>query len=324
MSRPIRKILVIKLGALGDFVLAMAAMKKIREAHPGAHITLLTTPPYEALANLSPYFNAVEADGRPDTFGDWLTLVRRLRRAHYDRVYDLQTSSRSSSLRSALGPFPPQWSGVAVGASHRHLNKNRDHMHTLERQADQLRVAGIWPDAPVGPGDAPPPDLSWILRKFKEPRPVAGAPGPKPYALLVPGASAKRPEKRWPAEKFGQLAAAFRSRGLDVVVVGGPQESALARAIQKFNPTARDLTGRTDFAQIAVLGARSAIAVGNDTGPLHLIAAAGAPTVALFSDASDPALCGPRGHATVLHSPDLTDLPVDMVLRAAQSLLQGR
>ena len=307
MSRPIRKILVIKLGALGDFVLAMAAMKKIREAHPGAHITLLTTPPYEALANLSPYFNAVEADGRPDTFGDWLTLVRRLRRAHYDRVYDLQTSSRSSSLRSALGPFPPQWSGVAVGASHRHLNKNRDHMHTLERQADQLRVAGIWPDAPVGPGDAPPPDLSWILRKFKEPRPVAGAPGPKPYALLVPGASAKRPEKRWPAEKFGQLAAAFRSMGLDVVVVGGPQESALARAIQ-----------------IAVLGARSAIAVGNDTGPLHLIAAAGAPTVALFSDASDPALCGPRGHATVLHSPDLTDLPVDMVLRAAQSLLQGR
>ena len=180
MSRPIRKILVIKLGALGDFVLAMAAMKKIREAHPGAQITLLTTPPYEALAKLSPYFNAVEADGRPDTFGDWVTLVRRLRRAHYDRVYDLQTSSRSSSLRSALGPFPPQWSGIAVGASHRHLNKGRDLMHTLERQADQLRVAGIWPDAPTGPGEAPPPDLSWILRKFKEQRPVAGAPAPKP------------------------------------------------------------------------------------------------------------------------------------------------
>lgn len=324
MSRPIRKILVIKLGALGDFVLALAAMKQIRQAHPGAQITLLTAPAYEALAKLSPYFNAVEVDGRPETFGDWLTLVRRLRQAHYDRVYDLQTSSRSSRLRAALGPFPPQWSGIAAGASHRHLNKKRNSMHTLERQADQLQVAGIWPDAPTEPGSAPPPDLSWILRKFKEPRPMAGAPAPRPYALFVPGASAKRPEKRWPAEKFGQLAASFRAMGLDVVVVGGPQESALARAIQKFNPSVRDLTGRTDFAQIAVLGARAAIAVGNDTGPLHLIAAAGAPTLALFSNASDPALCGPRGHATVLQSPDLADLPVDMVLRAAQSLLQGR
>jgi ADP-heptose:LPS heptosyltransferase len=323
MSREIRKILVIKLGALGDFVLALAAMKRIREAHPTAHITLLTTPPYEALAKLSPYFNAVEADGRPEGFGDWWTLVKRLRKARFDRVYDLQTSNRSSSLRSALGPFPPQWSGIAVGASHRHLNKNRDTMHTLERQADQLRVAGIWPDAPTEPGSAPPPDLSWILRKFKEQRPVAGAPAPRPYAMLVPGASAKRPEKCWPVAKYGELAAAFRAAGLDVVIVGGPQESALARAIQKFNPAARDLTGRTDFAQIAVLGARAAIAVGNDTGPLHLIAAAGAPTLALFSSASDPALCGPRGHATVLQAADLNDLPVDMVLRTAQSLLQG-
>ena len=323
MSRPIRKILVIKLGALGDFVLAMAAMKKIRQSHPDAHITLLTTPPYAALATHSPYFNAVEADGRPLTFHDWWSLVKRLRKARYDRVYDLQTSSRSSSLRAALGPFPPQWSGIAIGASHRHTNNNRDYMHTLERQADQLRMAGIWPDAPTEPGSAPPPDLSWILRQYKEPRPIAGALPPPPFALLVPGTSAKRPEKRWPAEKFGELAAALRRGGLDVVVVGGPQESALARAIQEYNSSARDLTGRTDFAQIALLGARAALVVGNDTGPLHLIAAAGAPTLALFSSASDPNLCGPRGHATVLQAANLNDLPVDMVLRAAQSLLLG-
>jgi ADP-heptose:LPS heptosyltransferase len=322
VSREIRKILVIKLGALGDFVLALAAIKRIRLAHPKAHITLLTTPPYEALAKASPYFNAVETDGRPGDFSDWWTLVKRLRKAHYDRVYDLQTSSRSSSLLWALGPFPPQWSGIALGASHPHRNKNRNAMHTLERQADQLRDAGIWPDAPTAPGEAPPPDLSWILRKHKEPRPVAGAPPPRPVALLVPGASTKRPEKRWPVERFGLLAAALRNAGMDVVIVGGVPESALARAIQKYNPIARDLTGRTDFSQIAVLGARAALAVGNDTGPLHLIAAAGAPTLALFSDASDPALCGPRGHAAVLHSPDLSDLSVDMVLRTAQSLMR--
>jgi hypothetical protein len=70
LSKEIKKVLVIKLGALGDFVLALAAMKKIREAHPKAKITLLTTPPFEALAKLSPYFNTVETDGRPGDFGD--------------------------------------------------------------------------------------------------------------------------------------------------------------------------------------------------------------------------------------------------------------
>jgi ADP-heptose:LPS heptosyltransferase len=70
LSKEIKKVLVIKLGALGDFVLALAAMKKIREAHPKAKITLLTTPPFEALAKLSPYFNTVETDGRPSDFGE--------------------------------------------------------------------------------------------------------------------------------------------------------------------------------------------------------------------------------------------------------------
>ena len=67
--REVQRILVIKLSALGDFVLALAAMKKIRQAHPKAHITLLTTPPFEALAKASPYFNAVWTDGRPSTVG---------------------------------------------------------------------------------------------------------------------------------------------------------------------------------------------------------------------------------------------------------------
>ncbi len=318
MSRELKRVLVIKLGALGDFVLALAAAKRIREAHPKAHITLLTTPPYEALAKLSPYFNEVWSNGRPAGFDEWWAMVRALRRARFDRVYDLQTSSRSSRLRLMLGPFGPEWSGRA---SHRRRNPQRDHMHTLERQADQLRAAGIWPDAPVQPGSAPPPDLSWILSKYKEPRPIAGAPKPRPYALLVPGASEKRPEKRWPVERFAELSAKLREQGLDVVIVGGPQESALARTIQKSNGQARDLTGRTDFAQIAVLGARAALAVGNDTGPLHLIAAAGAPSVALFSAASDPALCGPRGHVAVLQAENLGEMDVDMVLRTAMSVM---
>ena len=322
MSKEIKKVLVIKLGALGDFVLALAAMKKIREAHPRAKITLLTTPPFEALAKLSPYFNTVETDGRPGDFGDLTAMLGRLRKARYDRVYDLQTNSRTNWYFQALRPFPPQWSGIASGASLPQRGKARYHMHTLERQADQLKQAGIWPDAPTEPGSAPPSDLTWILRRTKEPRgPVAGATAAKPYVLLVPGGSAHRPEKRWPVESYAQLAALLKARGLDIVIIGGPQESAMARQIQKAVGQARDLTGRTDFAQLAVLGAKAALTVGNDTGPTHLLAAAGAPTIALFSDASDPELCGPRGHVAVIRSPDLKALPVSTVASAAISLL---
>jgi ADP-heptose:LPS heptosyltransferase len=319
-TREIRKILVIKLGALGDFVQALAAMKHIREAHPGAHITLLTTPPFEALARASPYFNAVDADGRGGGVGETLSMIRRIRRAGYDRIYDLQTSSRSSLYFQLLRPFPPQWSGVAFGAGLPHRNRERGSMHTLERQAEQLKAAGIWPDAPTTPGSAPPADLSWILKTTGAGRPMNSAGTSRPYALLVPGTSASRPEKRWPVERFAELGKVLRERGLDILIIGGPQESALAMAIQR-KVQARDLTGRTDFAQIASLGARATLAVGNDTGPIHLIAAAGAPTLVLFSAASDPALCGPRGHVAVLQAENLNELPVSEAMVAINRLV---
>ena len=105
------------------------------------------------------------------------------------------------------------------------------------------------------------------------------------------------------------------------MIIGGPQESALARQIQREVGHVRDLTGRTDFAKVAMLGAKAALVVGNDTGPLHLAAATGAPTVVLFSSASNPQLAAPRGHVTVLRSGNLADLSVAEVLQAANALL---
>ena len=131
MSRRIERILVIKLSALGDFVLALAAMKKIREAHAKAHITLLTTPPFEALAKSSPYFNAVDTGGRPGNVQGWLALRARIRAANYDRVYDLQTSAQSNRIFQSLRPNPPPWSGIAFGCSLPHRNRLRNVMHTL-------------------------------------------------------------------------------------------------------------------------------------------------------------------------------------------------
>lgn len=315
-ERDPQKILVIKCGPLGEFVPALAAMRRIRQAHPRAKITLLTTPAFEGLAKTSRYFNAVDAGGEPEGVGGWLALVSRVRQGRYQRVYDLQTSSRTNLLFQMLRPFPPPWSGTATGCALLHRNPKRTRLHTLERHADQLKQAGIWPDAPVETGTAPPPDLSWIIQQ-SDLRPVAGGVKPRPYVLLVPGG---QKDRRWPIERYGELAAQLRMRGFDIVVIGGPEESALARAIQR-HAQARDLTGRTDFAQMAAIAARAALAVGNDSGPMQLIAAAGTPTLVLFSKLSDPSLTAPRGHVSVLRSPNLADLGVAEVTRAVQHLI---
>lgn len=316
------KILAIKLAALGDVVQSFAALAHIRAAHPGAQITVLTTPPYAELFRLSPYADRVETDGRPKGVAATASMLLRLRRARYDRIYDLQTSGRSSAYHWAFLPRAPVWSGIAPLASHPHANPQRNFMHTLERQADQLKFADIWPNAPTLPGTAPPPDLGFLSADTAPERSPAHFGLHEPYALLIPGAAPHRPAKRWPVEHYGALAGALASRGLQVAIVGGPGEAELAQAIKALSPDAVDLTGRTDFAALAVLGAKAALAVGNDTGPSHLIAAAGAPTAVLFSCDSDPALCAPRGRRVeVLRSDQLANLSLQKVCEAVDRLL---
>ena len=299
------RILVIRLGALGDFVQSFGPFAAIRAHHLGARITLLTTRPFAELARRSPWFDEVWPDGRPSWRepGALLALARRLRGASFDRVYDLQTSSRSSRYRWLVGPGV-EWSGIAPGCSHPHANPRSDFMHTVERQREQLQVAGI--------ADFPAPALDWLeadLSRFGLP--------PR-FGLLIPGASPLRPLKRWPAERFAGLAA---GSGLPVVVLGGPAETDIAARILSAAPRALDLTGRTSFAQVAALARRADWAVGNDTGPTHLVATAGCPTLALFGEDSDPALCAPRGPAArVLRHIPLAELQIEAVQAALATL----
>jgi ADP-heptose:LPS heptosyltransferase len=295
-------VLVIKLAALGDVVQAFGPFAAIRAHHPGQRITLLTTPPFAPMLRRSPWFDAVWEDGRPawaDLPAVW-RLARRLRAAGFDRVYDLQTSARSSRYRMMVGRGV-EWSGIARGASHPHANPARDLMHTVERQREQLEAAGI--------SEFPAPSLGWLEDD------LTGFGLPARFALLVPGASPGRPGKRWPVERFAALAAGL---SVPVAVVGGRAEAALAAAI----PGGIDLTGRTSFAALGALARRAEFAVGNDTGPTHLIAAAGCPTLALFGAESDPALCAPRGRAVaVLREDRLAALEVAEVRAALQGLL---
>ena len=273
------RVLVIKLAALGDFAQAFGPFAAIRAHHPDARIILLTTKPYAPLARMSPWFDEVWEDGRPGwtDIPAGLRLARRVNGARFDRVYDLQTSARSSRYRWFVGRRA-EWSGIAPGASHPHANPARDAMHTVERQREQLEMAGI--------REFPIPDLTWLAAD------LARFGLPARFCLVVPGASPGRPAKRWPVERFGALAAGF---DLPAVILGGAAEAPMAATIRAAAPSAIDLTGRTSFAEIGALARRAAFAVGNDTGPTHLLAACGCPTLALFGADSDPALCAPRG-----------------------------
>jgi ADP-heptose:LPS heptosyltransferase len=302
-AAPRRRILVIKLGAIGDFVQAMAPAAAIRAFHRAAKITLLTGPLCAELGRGAPYFDEVWVDDRPGLtrpLALW-RLRRRLKSAGFERVYDLQTSDRSSWYFHLMGPGArPEWSGIARGASHRHTNPNRDHMHTLDRQAEQLRMAGI----PA----VPPVDLAWAapgLNRFAL---------PDGYLLLVPGGSAHRPAKRWPVANYAALARRAAAAGVTPVIIGGPDEAALGAAILALCPLAHDLTGKTGFGDLVALGARAVHAVGNDTGPMHLVVAGGAPATILYSAASNPALTAPRGACvTILRRADLATLGVEDV-----------
>jgi ADP-heptose:LPS heptosyltransferase len=296
------RILVIRLGALGDFVLSFPAFAAIRAHHAGDHITLLTTAPFAALAADSPWFDHVEVDARPQWYhlaGLW-RLARQLR--GFDFVYDLQTSGRSSRYFILAGR--PPWSGIAPGCSHPDADPNRNNLHTLARQRGQLADAGVPPAEP---------DLAWLRRGGPL---IEGA-----YALVIPGTSMSQGgAKKWPTARFAGLASGLSAIRIRPVIVGTRAEAGDAACIRAACPAALDLTGQTSIQDLAGLAARARLAVGGDTGPLHLAAMMGCPVVALFSKFSNPALAAPVGHPRILAAPRLDEVDLATVLAAVADL----
>jgi ADP-heptose:LPS heptosyltransferase len=105
------------------------------------------------------------------------------------------------------------------------------------------------------------------------------------------------------------------------VLIGGRDEIILNGVLAEQCPGVRDLADQTTIEELAVLARDAKLAVGNDTGPMHVAAISGCPVLVLFSNQSDPDLCAPRGDNVVtILQPDLAALPVDQVWRAVQAL----
>ena len=297
------RILILKLGALGDFLYALGPMRAIRDHHQGAKLTLMTRPPYAELAQRSGLFDDIIFDPEPKVWniGAALALRRTLWNAGHTKIYDLQTSDRTGWYYRLMGPGPrPDWSGIVPGCSHYHHYKRPTLTHTIDRQTEQLRIAGITA--------VPRSDLSFMegdIARFEL---------PGKYVLLVPGSSARMAIKRWPAASYAHLAERLVLRGVTPVVLGGVEETDAIQTIIDHCPGAISLEGRTTIFDIPSLGRHALACAGNDTGPMHMVAMTGCPTAAIFSTASFPDKAAPRGPTvTVLTRDVLSDLSVDEV-----------
>ena len=314
MPKPLdhyKKILIIKLGAFGDFIVAMTMIRAIRMAHPYAHITLLTSKPFIGLARESGYVDAIEIDQKPKWFQitKWCNVRNWFTAQAFDRVYDLQNNDRTGLyFRIIPKSVRPEWSGAVKGASHANLSPDRTKGHALDGHIMTLSMAGI---------DGVEIDrLEWIKRDVSK----FGLPGS--YALIVAGCSPKRPEKRWPVPFFSMLCNRLVEQGTTPVLIGTRDDAETNHAIMAQCPDAIDLTGATDMLDLPVLARGAKLSIGNDTGPMHAIGITGCPSLVLFSKFSSPVKHKPVGPSVhCLQKENLADLGPDDVWEYIDKIL---
>ncbi len=297
-------ILIIKHGALGDIVIATAGFAAIRSAYPSSHIVCLTTKPYANLLAAAPYFNEIWVDSKPHFSAR--KAVRRLREMlhSYDwsLIVDLQGSKRSTLYQWLLRrPWPPI-SNISRFSKFSCRDPERKYRHAYDNMQRQLAIMGLTVGAP---------DISWLAEDISGLLPETTS-----YVLLVPGGAPHRPAKRWPADHYAALAKELIGKKILPVLIGTNAEETVLEQIAQRVPETINLMGKTTIAQLASLARGAAYAVGNDTGPMHVIAGAGCRSLVLFSHDSDPKRCAPIGAVSILRRPDLADLSVDEVLAA--------
>ena len=316
-NKNLKKILVIRLGALGDLLLSFAPFSAIRTHHSGAHITLLTRPEYVELMGASPWFNAIKCDGKKYNPLSLWHLRRWILSQNFDYIYDLQTSGRSTRYLKMLYPHHIASNSIWHKSSECHDSVERTKLHTIERQKQQLALSGIFVE-----GDF---DKNWLIKNLDGGKNINGKNFLQkhkikcPYALLIPGGSAHRPEKQYGAENYGMLAKMIRENNILPIIIGTKLEANIATTITNICPDAIDMTGKTSLFELAFLAKNADFAIGNDTGPMHLISLMDCKSIVLFSNMSDPSLCGQRGKDVQYIKNEvgkkLQNLPIDIIAK---------
>jgi len=287
-DRPPR-FLIVRLGSLGDVIHAIPAVAALKHRYPGGTIDWVVDPRYADLVRLVTVVGSVYPFD-PRGALSALTAWRRLRAARfgaqgrtgsgheYDAVIDLQGLLKSAVLARSVG------ARRTIGFSRRHLREPMarffysetidpgDAAHVIQKGIGLMRAVGV---------DDPSIAFPVAVPRSTAADAVAARVGSSGYVLINPGAA--WPNKRWPPERFGALAAAIRERrGLRSVVLWGPGEEAAASAVVAASGGAAEQAPATSITDILAIAKGASLMVSGDTGPLHIAGAVGTPIVALF------------------------------------------
>lgn len=282
--------LIVRLGSLGDIIHAVPAAAALRRAYPDAQIDWLVDARHRAIIDLITVVDRAVVLERSSARG-WLDVTRRLRQRRYDAAIDLQGLLKSAVLARASG------AARVIGFSIWHLREKTARPFYTETdrrarlEADHVIVKNLRLLSALGVHDE---RVEFPLAQVDSPaltavRIMLG--GDRPFALINPGAA--WPNKRWPTERFGEVASFIRDiRGLPSFVLWGPGEEGLAGAVVDASGGAARIAPATGLGDLLALLRAASLMISGDTGPLHIAAAAGTPIVALFGP-TDPHRNGP-------------------------------
>ncbi len=301
-----KRVLIIKLGALGDVILASGAVQTIINHYGAEHCDILTDNSYANIFRdmTSARVVAIDRNERLKI----PNLAQNLR--HYDIIFDLQDGSFTRILHKFLKLIG--YNGQFFSENGFNDSKNSIFSKILFFLLKKIKYKGqFWsklglidPNLPAlqrtellcqkaGLADIINPHTNF----WQNPSRVFDR--PEKYALICVGSSPEHPQKRYPIDKYGKICQYLHDNGVTPVIIGGGDEIPLGKICnEKYH--ALDLTGQTQYGDIAILARHAQLAVGNDTGPMHIITASGCKAIWLFSPFSDPVKSQPSGPFTIV------------------------
>ena len=312
----IRKILIRGPNWVGDSVLAIPAMKAVRARFPDAEITLLVRPWVAGLFSSAPFVDKVWSEEKPSGLGDWIRITRDMRNRHFDLAL-LLPNSFESALMMFLGRVPERIGYATDGRQWMLTNAVTADSNVGHQVNYYLNLAKVL----SATADRPSIEIEATGEERESARTLLaaeGIPRTSPFIVLNPGA-AYGSAKRWHEDRFAtvadKLAGELRS---DVAIIGSEAERPIADQIRdRLKTTTAVLSGKTSLEMLIGVLAESSLMITNDSGPMHIAAALGVPTVAIFGSTDEKAT-GPYGPRTriVKHAVDcspclLRECPID-------------
>ena len=269
-------ILIIKHGSLGDIAQASGAIQDISENHKEDQIHLLTTKPYFELFKKNPFIHNVILDKRLSKFNliYLYQLTRTLKNFNFEKIYDLQNSSRTTFYKNILFPKAKsnKWSSSETTLPTNIPKLEFDKNPVLNRFDHQLKTSGL------NTLNVMKPDFSWSCTDIDN---IKNDNKLKEYILLFPFCSAHLDVKKWPY--YNELIELIKNRFNDkykIVVAPGPYEINDAKNIHAISIL--DQNEALNIPQLSTLIKESSFVLANDTGPAHMSAHLGVKGLTLF------------------------------------------